>query len=98
MAKHEEKKRARGGRTEPSEGKPMEDERTKELEAKEKEGHKRGGEVKGHHSKPRMDRRARGGRMTPKEPFSGADGENPSYARSHAPSRSEGMGKEVRPS
>lgn len=53
-------------------GKVMEDERTKEMEEREERGEKRGGKVKGHEAKPRMDRRARGGRMTPKSPFSGA--------------------------
>lgn len=49
-----------------------EDERTKAMIAREEEVRKHGGKVKGHASKPRLDKRARGGRMTPKSPFSGA--------------------------
>jgi hypothetical protein len=93
--KHE--RRAKGGPVEPKERKPKEDERTEEMVREEDEGHKHGGKVKGHHAMHRADRRARGGRMTPKEPFSGADGPNPSYARSHRRSESEGVGKDVRP-
>lgn len=91
-------KHAKGGPVEPKERKPKEDERTREMVDEEDEGHKHGGKVHGKHAAPRADKRARGGRMTPKEPFSGADGANPSYARSHRSSKSEGVGKEVRPS
>lgn len=83
---------------EPSSGKPMEDERTREMVEREERGEKRGGRIGGHMAKARHDRRARGGRMTPKAPYSGADGPNPSYARSSLPSPgTEGKGKEVRP-
>jgi hypothetical protein len=44
--------------------------RTKKHEGKEHKKH--GGEVKGEKSAHRIDKRARGGRMTPKEPLSGA--------------------------
>lgn len=53
-------------------GEVMEDERTKEMVEREDRGEKRGGKVKGMMAKMRHDRRARGGRMTPKSPFSGA--------------------------
>lgn len=53
-------------------GKVKEDERTKEMVEEEDRGEKRGGKVKGHEAKPRADRRARGGRMTPKSPLTGA--------------------------
>jgi hypothetical protein len=92
--------KARGGKVmEHEPGKEFEDERTEGMVHEEEEGKKHGGKVKGHHPKHRMDRRARGGRMTPKEPFSGADGPNPAYARSHPPKGgTEGKGKEVHPS
>lgn len=48
------------------------DARTKAMVAREREGQKHGGKVTGAASKPRLDKRARGGRMTPKSPFSGA--------------------------
>jgi hypothetical protein len=67
------KRFAEGGRTEPKEPKAKEDERTKEMVAEEKEGHKRGGEVKGEKARMHLGKKARGGRMTPKSPFSGAD-------------------------
>lgn len=53
-------------------GEVMEDERTREMEEREERGEKRGGAVKGEKPKHRMDKRARGGRMTPKSPLSGA--------------------------
>jgi len=98
-------KKARGGKVkdgvrEESRGmspRPMEDERTREMEEREERGEKRGGKVSGHHAKARHDRRARGGRMTPKSPFSGADGPNPSYARSHPTTKFEGEGEHPRP-
>ena len=62
-----------GGRTEPKMPKSKEDERTEEMVDEEEKGHKRGGEVKGKHSRHHLGKRARGGRMTPKSPFSGAD-------------------------
>jgi len=39
---------------------------------REMEGRKRGGKVSGAAAKHRLDKRARGGRMTPKSPLSGA--------------------------
>lgn len=76
------KTRKDGGRTEPAEPKPKEDERTKEMVEEEEKGHKRGGAIKGRAAGGRLDKRKRGGglghfasggRMTPKSPFSGAD-------------------------
>ena len=58
-------KKAAGGEVPP-------DARTRAMVSREKEGHKRGGMVKGAMPKARLDKRARGGRMTPKEPLSGA--------------------------
>lgn len=54
-------------------GKVKEDERTKEMVHEEEEGHKHGGKVKGEHGRHHLGRKARGGRMTPKSPFTGAD-------------------------
>lgn len=48
------------------------DARTKAMVERERAGQKHGGKVKGAAPKPRADKRARGGRMTPKSPFSGA--------------------------
>lgn len=97
-------KKKRGGkvaqeRTESHEmePRPMEDERTKKMVEDEERGEKRGGKVMGHHTKARHDRRARGGRMTPKAPYSGADGPNLSYARSHPTTKYEGEGEHPRP-
>ena len=59
------KKKAEGGKV------PA-DERTDAMVKREMEGHKRGGKVAGCAPKARLDKRARGGRMTPKEPYSGA--------------------------
>jgi len=78
-------------------GKVMEDERTKEEVSEEMEGHKRGGEVKGEEARHRPDRRARGGRMTPKSPFSGADTGRASYQSTVKGVDEGGKGKEVRP-
>jgi len=92
------RKKAMGGRTEPAEPKAKADERTKEMVSEEEKGRKAGGKVMGSQSKPRPDRRARGGRMTPSSPFSGADGPNPSYARSSLPKPgTQGKGDTVRP-
>lgn len=46
-------------------------------------GHKKGGKVHGHHARHRLDKKARGGRMTPSSPLSGADGSNLPYAKAH---------------
>jgi hypothetical protein len=54
--------------------KPKEDQRTKAMIGDgDRDDYKHGGKVAGKAAKPRLDRRARGGRMTPKSPFSGAD-------------------------
>lgn len=53
-------------------------------------GHKKGGKVHGHHARHRLDKRARGGRMTPSSPLSGADGPDLGYAKSNM--KSAGMG------
>ena len=76
------KARKDGGRTEPHEPKPKEDERTKEMVEEEEKGHKRGGHVKGRAMGGRLDKRARGGRMTPKSPFSSADTKKMPYESS----------------
>jgi len=90
--------KAAGGRMEPPEPKAKEDERTKEMVAEEDRGEKRGGSVKGKMTKHRADRRARGGRMTPKEPFSGA-GSTPkmSYESKLSHVDMGGKGSEPRP-
>lgn len=65
----------------------------KKTEIKEKpsqSGHKSGGKVHGHHARHRLDKHARGGRMTPKSPLSGADGPDLSYAKARMP---EGAGE-----
>lgn len=53
-------------------------------------GHKKGGTVHGHHARHRLDKRARGGRMTPSSPLSGADGPNLGYAKAHMKSAGTG--------
>ena len=81
-------------------GKVMEDERTKEMVEREDRGEKRGGKVKGHMAKPRADRRARGGRMTPKSPFTGAGnmhGPGTSYESRLSHIDEGGEGRETRP-
>ncbi len=98
--KERHEKRAKGGRTmkEPSEGKVKDDERTKEMVAEEKEGHKRGGKVEGKEPKERLDKRARGGRMTPKDPFSGASVKSMPYESKLAKQGTQAKGSSVRPS
>lgn len=63
---------------------------------KPQSGKKRGGKVHGKHPGHRLDKRARGGRMTPKSPFSGADGPDLGYAKSElgAVSKTKGAGKD----
>lgn len=62
---------------------------------KPQSGKKRGGKVHGKHPGHRLDKRARGGRMmTPKSPFSGADGPDKDYAKGDLKAGSEGMGKD----
>lgn len=78
-------------------GKVMEDERTKEEVRDEMDGHKRGGHVEGKKARMRPDRRARGGRMTPKSPFSGADTGRASYVSKLSGNDMGGKGKEPRP-
>lgn len=100
MMEHERRhKKADGGPVmEKEPGKKFADERTKGMEREEEEGRKHGGKVKGKMAHHRADKRARGGRMTPKEPLSGADGPNPSYARSSLPKPGmEGKGDTVHP-
>lgn len=58
------------------------------------EKRKRGGKVHGKHPGHRLDKRARGGRMTPKSPFSGADAPDLDYAKADVPMGSEGKGKQ----
>jgi hypothetical protein len=56
---------------------------------------KRGGAVEGKKAAHRIDKRARGGRMTPGSPFSGADAPNLGYATGAGPeSKPEGRGKD----
>jgi hypothetical protein len=55
---------------------------------------KRGGKVEGKKAHHRLDRRARGGRMTPSSPLSGASVKEPSYAHGDLKAGSEGMGRE----
>ncbi len=83
--------RARGGRE--TEKERME----REREEKRKEEHKkrkRGGKVHGKHPGHRLDKRARGGRMTPKSPFSGADAPDLEYGKADVPSQPRGAGRE----
>lgn len=73
------------------------EERTPESGRKRggKMGHRaKGGKVHGKHPGHRLDKRARGGAMTPKSPFSGADGPDLGYAKADIPSGSEGMGRD----
>jgi hypothetical protein len=94
-------KKAHGGKVEGVERKekPMEDERTEEMEKREMRGEKRGGAVKGGAAKHRPDKRARGGRMTPKEPMSGAGNMTKmSYEGSYSSNDTGGKGREPRPS
>ena len=62
------KKKAAGGEV----AKVPEGSRTEAMVKREMDGHKRGGKVEGKMAKQRLDKRARGGRMTPKSPLSGA--------------------------
>lgn len=62
-------------------------------EQKSESGHKRGGKVHGKHAAHRLDKRARGGRMTPSEPLSGADAPDLPYAKAHMTMKSHGAGK-----
>jgi hypothetical protein len=81
-------------------GKVMEDERTKEMVDEEDRGEKRGGGVKGMKPKARADRRARGGRMTPKSPMTGAGnmhGPGTSYESRLGHIDEGGKGRETRP-
>ncbi len=75
---------AKGGRVEPKEPKPKEDERTEEMGREEKKGRKFGGAVPGRALGGRLDRRARGGRMTPSSPLSGADVKKMPYETTHS--------------
>lgn len=55
---------------------------------------KRGGKVDGEKPMHRADKRARGGRMTPHDPFSGAASEQMPYERGQEPTKSRGEGKD----
>lgn len=80
-------------------GKVMEDERTKEMVEREDRGEKRGGAVKGAAPKHRADKRARGGRMTPKSPMSGAGNVSHMPYEGHLTMNDMGgKGREPRPS
>ena len=88
--KMEHHKRARGGKIEgepESGGHP--------IKAKEKRPErKRGGKVHGKHPGHRLDKRARGGRMTPSAPLSPAGNmSKQGYTSGEAPSKSRGEGK-----
>jgi hypothetical protein len=91
MKKEERDHKAKGGAV-------KEDERTREMVDEEDRGEKRGGKVKGHMAKPRADKRARGGRMTPKSPFSGAgDAPKMSYQSKLGHIDEGGKGRDTRP-
>lgn len=92
--------KAEGGKVEGVEkaSKPMEDERTREMVDREKMGQKRGGSVKGKPAMHRADKRARGGRMTPKEPLSGAGNmSHMPYEGHYSGNDMGGKGKDPRP-
>lgn len=92
-AKHTMKK-ADGGKV----ARPIADPRTDDMVKREMEGHKRGGKVEGKMPKHRLDKRARGGRMTPKSPLSGAgDMKRMSYEGTMDHQDEGGKGPTVRP-
>ena len=81
----------------------------KESEKPAQSGRKHGGKVHGKHPGHRLDKRrrgghvehkehhmerARGGRMTPKDPLSGADAPDLGYAKGNLSAGSEGEGKD----
>lgn len=79
-------------------GKVVEDERTKEMVAREEDGQKRGGMVKGKAPKARADKRARGGRMTPKSPMtSAANVSHMPYEGQLSQNDTGGKGKDTQP-
>lgn len=63
---------------------------TKLKQPMSQSGHKGGGKVHGHHARHRLDKKARGGRMTPSSPLSGADAPDLPYAKAHMKSAGEG--------
>ncbi|HZT51707.1 MAG TPA: hypothetical protein VFA22_07235 [Stellaceae bacterium] len=69
--KHE--KRARGGKVGSADVAHIERQHRKIHVPDRKRELKRGGKVEGEETRHRVDRRARGGRMTPHSPLSGAD-------------------------
>lgn len=81
-----------GGHPEKAEDRKPESGRKRggKMEAKKRA---KGGKVHGKHPGHRLDKRARGGRMTPKSPLSGADGPDLGYAKADIPSGSEGEGR-----
>lgn len=92
-------KRASGGRlTEEYEegGKPAPKTEPKPQSGMKRGGahRKAGGKVHGKHPGHRLDKRARGGRMTPKDPYSGADAKDLGYAKGDLKAGSEGAGKD----
>ena len=91
------KKEGGGPVMEKEPGKVPADKRTDAMVAREKMGQKRGGSVKGAAAKSRPDKRARGGRMTPKSPFSGADGPGLGYEGHYSGNDMGGKGKEPHP-
>ena len=96
--RHMAKKNGGGPVMEDEPGKVPADERTKAMVARGMEGKKHGGSVKGDAAKHRPDKRARGGRMTPKQPLSGA-GDMPHMAYESKLSGNDmgGAGKDPRP-
>lgn len=87
-----------GGHPEKAEERTPESGRNRGGAMKKKKDHEKrakgGGIVRGKHPGHRLDKRARGGRMSPKSPFSGADGPDLGYAKADLPSGSQGMGKD----
>lgn len=89
--RHMMPKKAMGGKMIPP------DSRTKAMVAEEREGHKAGGKVKGDAAKPRLDKRARGGRMTPKSPMTGATTKAMPYESTLSHIDTGGKGSQPRP-
>lgn len=63
------------------------------AEHDDEEGRRRGGKVHGEKPAHRLDKRARGGRMTPKSPLSGAGGGTPPFPHPPMPMDEGGAGK-----
>lgn len=100
--KHEEhKKRAAGGRMLHEDKHDGKERGHEKVEVTKKDGgkvehhkRKRGGPVEGKHPEHRLDKRARGGAMTPKSPYSGADAPNLKYAHGDLAVDAHGKGKD----